>query len=105
LDTLPRYCLECPVRFVCHGGCPKNRFIQTPDGQSGLNYLCAGYRKFFAHIDRPMRIMRSLLQQNRAPSEIVHIEARLQAAFARARPGDPCPCGSGRLFRECHGAG
>jgi uncharacterized protein len=105
LDTLPRYCLECPVRFVCHGGCPKNRFIQTPDGQSGLNYLCAGYRKFFAHIDRPMRIMRSLLQQNRAPSEIVHIEAQLQAAFARARPGDPCPCGSGRLFRECHGAG
>ena len=105
LDTLPRYCLECPVRFVCHGACPKNRFIPTPDGQPGLNYLCAGYRKFFTHIDRPMRIMRSLLLQNRAPSEIVQIEARLQAAYARARPGDPCPCGSGRIFKECHGAG
>ena len=41
-DTLPQYCLECDVRFACHGGCPKDRFISTPDGEPGLNYLCAG---------------------------------------------------------------
>jgi uncharacterized protein len=108
LDTLPRYCLECEVRFACHGACPKNRFITsppgeaTPDGEPGLNYLCAGYRAFFNHIDRPMRIMASLLRQNRAPAEIMQIEARLQVAFARARANDPCPCGSGHMFKDCH---
>ena len=49
LGTLPRYCLECGVRDMCGGECPKNRFIKTPAGEEGLNYLCAGYKKFFTH--------------------------------------------------------
>jgi uncharacterized protein len=68
---LPRYCVECDVRFACHGGCPKDRFIHTPDGEPGLNYLCSGYKSFFHHIDRPMQIMSGLLAQGRAPSEII----------------------------------
>jgi len=48
-ETLPRTCLECEVLSMCYGECPKNRFSQTPDGQEGLNYLCAGYRRFFNH--------------------------------------------------------
>ncbi len=48
--TLPDHCLNCEVRQMCNGGCPKNRFILTPDGQSGLNYLCEGYKLFFNHI-------------------------------------------------------
>jgi uncharacterized protein len=107
LDTLPVYCRECQVRFVCHGGCPKNRFIRTPDGVPGLNYLCAGYKAFFAHIDLPMRIMADLLRQHRAPAEVMQIlpveEARRQTAFANAKRNDPCPCGSGRAFKQCHG--
>ena len=70
-DRLPKYCLECPVRFACNGECPKHRFIQTPTGEPGLNYLCAGYKKFFTHIDPYMRVMRDLLLQKRPPSEIM----------------------------------
>ncbi|BCW99822.1 MAG: anaerobic sulfatase maturase [Armatimonadota bacterium] len=107
LDTLPRYCRECDVRFACHGECPKNRFILTPDGEPGLNYLCAGYRAFFRHIDRPMRMMRDLLRQGRAPAEVMGILAeedrRLREACSRSGRNDPCPCGSGRKFKHCHG--
>jgi uncharacterized protein len=105
-DRLPRYCRACDVRFACQGECPRNRFIQTPDGEPGLNYLCAGYKAFFRHVDRPMRIMADLLRRNRAPAEITEIlaaEAReRQAAFAHVGRNDPCPCGSGRKFKRCH---
>jgi uncharacterized protein len=49
LDTLPHYCQVCEVRDMCNGGCLKNRFLRTPDGEAGLNYLCAGYKHFFSH--------------------------------------------------------
>ncbi len=74
-ETLPQFCLDCEVRFACHGGCPRNRFTTTPDGEEGLNYLCAGYKTFFNHIDPAMRLMSSLLQQGRAPSEASQILA------------------------------
>jgi len=47
--TLPRYCTGCEVLSMCNGECPKNRFIATPDGENGLNYLCSGYKYFFTH--------------------------------------------------------
>jgi uncharacterized protein len=74
-DTLPAYCRQCPVRFACNGECPRNRFIDTPDGEPGLNYLCAGYRSFFAHIDRPMRLMAALLRSGRYADEVMGIMA------------------------------
>jgi uncharacterized protein len=48
-ESLPAYCLQCEVLDMCNGECPKNRFISAPDGEPGLNYLCAGYKKFFLH--------------------------------------------------------
>ncbi len=58
---LPEYCRRCQYQFACFGECPKNRFIKTPDGVPGLNYLCPGWRMFFSHIDEPMqKIVRSL---------------------------------------------
>ena len=72
-DTLLRYCRDCEVRFACHGECPKNRFIRTPDGEPGLNYLCAAYKAFFHHIDRPMKLMADLLSRGRYADEVMKI--------------------------------
>ena len=63
-STLPRYCRECEVRNACWGGCPKHRFARTPDGEPGLHYLCAGYRKFFRHIRKYLRAMATLLEND-----------------------------------------
>ena len=49
LDALPRVCRTCEVLDMCNGECPKNRFAVAPDGEPSLNYLCAGYKKFFTH--------------------------------------------------------
>jgi uncharacterized protein len=75
LDSLPKFCRECEVRFACNGECPKHRFIFTPDGEPGLNYLCAGYKKFFNHIDPHMKMMARLLQNDEAPARIMEILA------------------------------
>jgi uncharacterized protein len=69
-EKLPEYCKKCPVLFACRGECPKNRFAVTPGGESGLNYLCDGYRMFFSHIDRPMKFMTQELQAGRAPANV-----------------------------------
>ena len=108
-DTLPKYCRECSVRFACNGGCPKDRFIATPDGEPGLNYLCAGYKMFFEHVDRPMRLMKRLLEAQRPPAEIMQWYAvqdeGWRAQAARVGRNEPCPCGSGRKAKQCHGVG
>lgn len=70
-STLPRYCRECDVRHLCHGECPKHRFLRTPDGEAGLNYFCAAYKQFFHHSGPAMQIMARLLQSGRAPAEIM----------------------------------
>ena len=70
-EKLPKYCKECSVLFACYGECPRNRFIRTPDGEEGLNYLCAGYKAFFTHIAKPMQRMAELVSQGRYADEIM----------------------------------
>ncbi len=106
-ETLPRYCRECEVRFVCNGGCPKDRTLLTPDGEPGLNYLCEGYKSFFNHIDPAMRFMAAEWRAGRPPANImphlVQRETEFQRRLATARRNDLCPCGSGLKFKRCHG--
>jgi uncharacterized protein len=68
---LPSDCVSCDVRFACNGECPKHRFLTTATGEPGLNYLCAGYKHFFHHIDPYMKYMVSELQQNRPPANVM----------------------------------
>jgi uncharacterized protein len=101
--SLPRYCRECDVRFACNGECPKHRFTRTPDGEEGLNYLCAGYKLFFHHVAPYMEFMAGELRAQRPPASVMQwIRERDLAAASR---NTPCPCGSGRKFKRCCGVG
>jgi uncharacterized protein len=94
LDTLPRYCQTCQVRAMCNGGCPKNRFIHTPDGEPGLNYLCAGYKRFFTHCQPFVSELAALLRPG-IP------ERQTPQAQTKVGRNDPCPCGSGLKYKKC----
>ncbi|WP_292364379.1 MULTISPECIES: anaerobic sulfatase maturase [unclassified Methanoculleus] len=106
-DTLPRYCRECDFLAICNGECPKNRYVRTPDGEEGLNYLCEGYRIFFSHADRPMRMMADLLRQGRNADEVMPMLAAAKRGRekvpAKVGRNDPCPCGSGLKYKKCCG--
>ncbi len=107
-DTLPRYCRECDFRFACNGGCPKHRFIKTPSGEDGLNYLCKGYKLYFAHVAPYMEFMAQELRQRRPAANVMEWvkERDLAKVNQASRPpgrNDPCPCGSGRKFKRCCG--
>ena len=73
LDTLPSQCLGCEVRFVCNGGCPKDRFLTTEAGEPGLNYLCGGYRPFFNHVRPAMELMAGELAAHRSPANVMRL--------------------------------
>ncbi len=106
-DTLPGTCRKCEVRFACHGECPKNRFLTAPDGEAGLNYLCAGYKSFFTHADRPLKILAGLIRRGLPATKIVELLAQEESppagTFSKTGRNAPCPCGSGLKFKKCHG--
>ncbi|MBN1380961.1 MAG: anaerobic sulfatase maturase [Deltaproteobacteria bacterium] len=101
-DTLPRYCRDCDVLALCNGGCPKDRIIKTPDGENGLNYLCAGYKQFFTHC-RPYTLrMAALRMAGQRPERLMRL-LQTENAATRSAVGrnDPCPCGSGKKYKKC----
>jgi uncharacterized protein len=99
-DSLTPQCQRCEVRALCNGGCPKDRFVLSRDGDPGHNYLCAGLELFFTHTRPAMQTMAQLLQRGRPPSEVMALTA---AEDEKRRRNQPCPCGSGDRFRSCHG--
>lgn len=68
---LPRQCRECRYLFACNGECPRNRFVQDRYGEPYLNYLCAGYYRFFDHVAPYMEFMKRELSANRPPANIM----------------------------------
>ena len=101
LDTLPRYCRACEVREMCNGECPKNRFLQTPDGEAGLNYLCAGYKRFFTHCRPFVTELTTLWRQNNPERQMLLTRDTDEQTNPRVGRNDPCPCGSGLKYKKC----
>lgn len=82
--TLPAECRRCEFRFACNGECPKNRFIQAADGEAGLKYLGAGYKKYFHHITPAMNIMARLLGEGCSADGVMQQLIRPPARHATA---------------------
>jgi uncharacterized protein len=82
-DTLPKFCQTCDVKFACQGECPKHRFMNTPDGEAGLNYLCPAYKRFFHHIDPYMKQMAELVKAGRPAMNIMARLAREERALLK----------------------
>ena len=100
-DTLPEYCRACDVLEMCYGGCPKDRFLTTPDGEPGLNYLCAGYRQFFNHCRPFVSQVSALRRQQQREQEMTRPAAATGGPAVKTGRNDPCPCGSGRKYKKC----
>ena len=98
-DKLPQYCLDCEVLSSCNGGCKKDQFTMTPDGEEGLNYLCSGYKHFFTHTRAPLQKLASL---RKTDDPMERITGLLQDEnIVTAGRNDPCPCGSGKKYKKC----
>ena len=100
-DRLTKQCQACEVRSLCNGGCPKERFVNSDDGEPGHNYLCAGLKLFFTH-SRPA--MQEMARLYKSEKPVAGVMAWVAAGDARRGRYAPCACGSGRKFHWCHGS-
>ncbi len=101
-DRLPGACTACEFLKSCNGGCPKDRFIRTAEGEDGLNYLCDGLQRFFSHSRPYLRLMASLRQSGKSPDQLMQLlQSEAAGAVPQAGRNDPCPCGSGRKYKKC----
>ena len=70
-SSLTSECRACPYLPLCGGGCPKDRFSASADGEAGQYYLCLGLKAFFAHaVPRLKEVMR-LSRLGKSPGEIM----------------------------------
>jgi uncharacterized protein len=105
--SLPQYCRECEVLSMCNGGCPKDRVIRTPDGEEGLNYLCAGLKHFFTHSKPYFKAFAELVEAGEPTEKLMEMVRAADAknSVPQAGRNDPCPCGSGRKYKRCCAGG
>jgi len=73
-NSLPGQCLNCDYLKLCNGECPKNRIAVTAEGEAGLNYLCPGLQRYFAHVMPFMEFMAEELRNQRPPANIMRSE-------------------------------
>jgi uncharacterized protein len=97
-------CSSCQYLEYCSGDCLKQRY-QLGENPSALSWLCDGWQKFYGHtLPTFEKLAVSVLneRQAQAPPQArrpVHRLPRRKIGW-----NDPCYCGSGKKYRECHGA-
>lgn len=96
---LPPECHTCEWLKHCYGGCPKDRQQDLRD--NGSNHFCRSYIKFFEHADARLKQLAEEWKQEQARPKQDGSAPR--KAFEQVGRNDPCPCGSGKKFKQCHG--
>jgi len=101
-DRLPAQCRSCSWLMLCNGGCPKDRFALTADGEPGLNYLCSGLQHFYAHAEKPLKKVIERMKQGLSSDAIMgEVRAELAVRWRGIGRNDLCPCGSGLKAKNC----
>ena len=101
-DTLPKYCRDCEVLSLCNGGCPKDRFVKTPDGEAGLNYLCVGLKQYFSYTAPFLKRMGDMWRSRGSIDGLMtELKTEDVESQPQARRNDVCPCGSGKKYKKC----
>ncbi len=75
-DLLPQKCRSCAWLALCNGGCLKDRFDFTESGEPGLNCLCDGFEKIFAHA---VPRLQQVLQLRRSGSSFEDIMVKMRS--------------------------
>ena len=96
---LPEECQTCNWLPYCWGGCPKDRQMDPAD--HGFNHFCQSFKMFFEHADPVLKKLALEWQQKNQAQ--VNPELRQIKIPDKIKPNDPCPCGSGKKYKKCHG--
>ena len=70
-DSLTDECRACPWLRFCSGGCPKDRFGVSAEGQPGQYWLCPGLKAFFAHAVPVLERIMAMSAKGKKPPEIM----------------------------------
>ncbi len=105
-DSLPNECLSCDYQKACYGGCPKHRFTATKTAETGLNYLCQSYMRFFNHAGPWIHQIAQLVRQGVPAAKIMaHPQLRVNDGDinkrVKVKRNDLCPCNSGKKYKHC----
>ena len=97
---MPNACRACRWLALCNGGCPKDRFLETPDGK--INYLCAGLRRFFDHAGERLACLEAYRREGLGAGAIMErFRVEEREKWRGVGRNDPCPCGSGKKAKRC----
>ena len=101
-NGLTHACHACPWLALCHGGCPKDRFGVSAEGEPGQYVLCDGLRSFFAYAVPRLKFAMRLSAAGTGRREIMETLILKERELCRMTERNaPCPCGSGKKFKQC----
>ena len=99
-NSLPVECHTCQWLKHCWGGCPKDR--QGDPEDRGSNHFCRSYIKFFENADAKLKKLAEEWKREQAGAQLKS-DGDKKRAFKGVTRNDPCPCGNGKKFKNCHG--